>query len=146
MKVLFCTPRSWNPFSALIRWWMGTDYSHAVIKFNLYGKAVVCEAGLRGVVINNWANFAAKYKIVDAIDIKNNEIAKEAIKYCIDNLGDDYSYLAILGIALQKELLGKDGEKSFICSELIARALELKHENIDQITVSELKNLLRKRG
>lgn len=143
MRVLFTKRKKFNIVSWLMSKWMKTDYSHVALCFDLFSERLAVDATIKGVRLSTYDNFISKVDIVREIAIYDKEDVKnEAIRYCLSNMGDHYSSLSILGILLRNKLIGKDGEQRFICSELLARAFNLKHKNLDQITVKELEDLI----
>jgi hypothetical protein len=142
----FSTPKKPAFTSWALRKYMGTDYSHVYMKmYNPYiGKYVVFEASYGDVHCQTYTNFLVGNKVLAEFDgnLKPNE-AKEAIKFVYDQLEKPYSYWAIIGIGLStlfKTKIGKDGDKKFICSELVARALPhlFKFEGKDYLTPRDI--------
>lgn len=140
--IILTTRRTFNLISWLFRWFMGTPYSHCAFIIELYGTEVVIEASLMGgVKMVSADNFFIHNKIVKTYAVKEGK-GDQLLKYSLEQLGDDYSLLSLLGIVSGIATVGKDGHNSFICSELIARGLGLEHHNLDHITVEELDRLL----
>jgi hypothetical protein len=100
--------------------------------FEMHGEMVVLHATGKGVTALSWDRFKAKNKIIKLIEMADEERGRSAFKYCITRLGQQYGFLAILAIGLGIHY--KDGEKTLICSEYVARALNLKFDNLDLIT------------
>lgn len=137
----FSRPKKSNPFSSLIMKFMGTSYSHTYLLFdvNSTGQKVVYQANRHGVICLEYENFKAANVILDEIHILPENRAS-ALSFCISNLGKSYSLLAVFAILLNIKF--GDGTKHFICSELVARALDLKVNNLDTITPREIREIL----
>lgn len=143
MRILLTTKNRFNLFSWFIKKWMKTKFSHAGLVFDLYGVELVFEAtAFFGVRIVTYENFMNNNIIIEVINIADEQKAKKAIAYCFRQLGDQYNFMSVLGIAFKDPKLGVDGENSFQCSELIARAFELRYKSLDHIDVKELKELI----
>jgi hypothetical protein len=123
--------------SALIRWYMGTSYSHVYLKFDAksYNRSLVYEAvgaGVRFVGMNNWAK---DHEEVASFEIEiSDESYKKIMLFCIDNSGLKYGYMQNIGILLADIFkLSKnpltDGDN---CSEAIGEILILEGYKIDK--------------
>lgn len=146
MKVILATRSKFNLFSWLIKKFMRTDYSHCGLYFKMLDLDLVIEAtAFFGVRLLTLENFKKKNIILEEIVINSRPTGDQAVKYCFKQLGDQYSFMSILGIAFKDPKLGKDGQNSFQCSELIARAFNIKHRCLDHINVKELKDLIKGR-
>lgn len=122
---------------ALIRWYMGTPYSHVYMKFDAraYDRSLVYEAvgeGVRFVGMNNWQR---DHEEVASFDIQiSDESYKKLMQFCIDNSGLKYGYFQNIGILvadlfkLKKNPL-TDGDN---CSEAIGQVLSLEGYKIDK--------------
>lgn len=126
----FSKPRKPMIGSSIIQKFDGdAPFSHVYLKvYTPYADRELVYQASHGYVncITFW-NFASGNKPVAefAYEIRE-ERHKEAVRYCMDRLGRPYSYIGLLKIAWKK-LMGRvkngDGEQSYVCSELAARAL-----------------------
>ena len=125
---------------------MRTDYSHCCLLTTIFGRQVILEAtGIYGVRMVEFGIWQKENKILEEIKIDEKSNLINAVRYCIDQLGDGYSWSSLFGILFRFFKLGKDGENNFNCSELLARAFAIKHKSLDHITVKEFKLLLLER-
>lgn len=123
--------------SALIRWYLGTDYSHVSFKFEAksYDRMLVYEAvgaGVRFIGLNQWTT---DHEEVNSVELNiSDENYKRIMQFCIDSSGSGYGYLQNIGILiadlfkLKKNPLVK-GEN---CSEIIGEVLALEGYKIDK--------------
>lgn len=126
-----------NLFSRLISVKLGKGYSHTFMIFEWNGHKIVLHATAKGVNAISWERFKAANKIVKLVEYNNCEKGEKAFRYCISRLGQHYGYLAILAIALGIHY--EDGEKTLICSEYVARALEMKFDKkLDLVTPADI--------
>ena len=128
MEFGFSTPKKWRVTSWLLRKWMGTPYSHVYMKFynGFTGEFVVYEASYGDVHRQAYKNFEESNKIINEISFDlEREDMKRAVAFLDDQLQKPYGYAALFGIILNQLFgisFGHDGDKKFICSELVARA------------------------
>jgi len=161
VKITFTTPKNkWNLFAWLIRRIMGTKFSHVMLEINEpdIDRVTVCHSSAFGV---NYINQSYKKKKYDVIYSKRIDIDREKFialnQFCEDNLDKKYGVLTILGLYLllvfgMLNRIGKDNNKTFICSEFVAKALKsmkicLKTYfgyDVDRMTPHELYVLVRK--
>ena len=106
--------------------------------FDIMGKQVVLHATHKGVNAISLSKFQSENTILKLIEIKDQDKIQKAFSYCIDVLGTPYGYLDIIAITLG--LKYKDGEKTLICSEYVAKALGLSDD--DGITPSDVEGKL----
>ena len=150
---LIYTERKGNLFSWCIKKVLKTKYSHVALQLSdIYGNHVY-QASVTGVNHISEKSFLQKNTIVYKKSITINEETYTKIKeFCLQMLGRSYSFLAILGIFVDlclgvKNKIGKDGARTYICSEFAAHALKIaipfKSEDIDQLDPKELYALTR---
>jgi len=120
-------PRKFNVVSKIIRLHEGTQASHVYIKFysQRYDLWLVYEASrgyVRFIEESNWKkiNESLGEKQIDCGDQMD-----EIVKWCIQKSSTKYGYLTLLGILLKCDKMIEDGNKSFICTELAAKLLNL---------------------
>lgn len=130
IEIGFSRPKKFKLFSVLTRLWQGwTPYSHVYLKFRIEDikRVLVLEASygeVHFIEYSNWqkANICIAKKSLDFGDWTINK----ALVFGIDRLQKPYGITSIVGIFLN-ELFGvkifTDGDKSYICSELVANAL-----------------------
>lgn len=139
IEIGLSSPKRFSIIAKLIQLCLGTNYNHVYIRIGDF----IYQATGRGV-----------HKLIDASFIRYNDIHKVhhidldpdvAKLICEYYLGKNYGYLTILGICSKMvaenltlkilspalhllsrlgKNLGKDGPKSFICSELAAYIIE----------------------
>lgn len=138
----FSTPKTFNPLSYLIKWYLDVPYSHSYLKWtdpNLE-RTIIYEASHLFVHYIEFNNWLAKNNIIYefSIDLDENK-HKELMQFCIDNCSKPYNFTTLIDFVF-KTNYGNDGESSYICSELVARALSI--DDIDQIDPKTLYNLV----
>jgi len=128
----FSRPNKFRLFSFFIMSFLKIDFSHVYIRFydEYTSKWIIFEAShgeVHLIETSNWKNKNITIKEEPfEIDEKHR---REVIRFMIDNLQKPYSYRNILGIVfyqLFKKRLFQDGPSAFICSELVALALDNK--------------------
>lgn len=125
--------------SNLIATKMGKQYSHVFMVFEWNGSMMVLHATGRGVSAVEWSRFSTTNTIIKIVEIKDEVRALKAFKYCISRLGQMYGFLAIIAIGLGIHY--QDGEKTLICSEYVARALDLQFDKIeDSVTPADIES------
>lgn len=136
----FSRPKKLNPLSWAIMKYMKTEFSHTYLVFTVpsTGQRVVYQANRHGVNCVSYDVFKATNIIVDEIEIVEQERQTEALRFCIDNLGNSYSMWALFAIVLNIKF--GDGTKRFICSELVARALNLNIKYLDTVSPKQIKD------
>jgi uncharacterized protein YycO len=120
-----------NIISSLIAAKMGKGYSHVFMLFEWNERLIVLNATGKGIVAYNWDGFKSVNKIVKLVQINDASKIEKAFNYCITRLGQPYGFLAIVAIGLGIHY--EDGEKTLICSEYVARALDLKFDKMDDL-------------
>lgn len=128
----FSRPRRFKIFSALIMLFLGASFSHVYMRFydDYTSKWIIFEASHGEVHLIEEFNWRLKNTVVREQSFELDEKhRREVIRFVIDNLQKPYSFTNILGIVFHS-LTGKkwflDGPKAYICSELIALALDNK--------------------
>lgn len=123
--------------SVLIRWYMGTPYSHVYLKFKSQSldRTLIYEAvgaGVRFIGANRWSGHAEEVSSFE-IQVSDDNYTK-LMQYCVDNAGIEYGFWQNLGIVvanvckLKKNPL-TDGSN---CSEAIGEILELEGYKINK--------------
>lgn len=145
ISVGFSRPRKFAIISKLIRLYQGgTEFSHAFLSIPSEGleRTLVYEASHFFVHFIGRDNFEKKNVITDEFQIEvTPEEKKELLQFCIDNCQKPYGIMELFGI-LFKDDKWKDGDKRFICSELVARAMKI--SNDDYITPKDLYEIIKK--
>ena len=131
IELLFATPKSWNPFSALIRLVDGSKFSHSAIAYGDYDTKLVLHSTRWRVNIETIDLFTKHNKIVETIIVDVN--GKDFLRNIMPHMGKQYGYLTIFGIFLQR-MFAKvgldisppftDGDKTFVCSEMVIYLLQ----------------------
>ena len=131
LTIGFSTPKEFKLFPWLIRKFEGVNYSHCflVVNSESLGRDLVYEASIHNVTFNNYDLFKKKNHIpVKAFINIDRTKKKQLLQRCIDYLGKPYGYKTVLGMALARIFGIKpkwlDGEKSYICNELVGQILQ----------------------
>ena len=142
MILLWTTPKKFHLTSWLISKFIGAKYSHTAIVFRMKetGQDIVFHATRKGVYPVLLDDFRAKNKVIESKIILGEKREKKALHFCIEHLGTKYGFSTILSILFNIKF--SDGNKRLICSELVAKALDLNLENLDQIDPKELIEIL----
>jgi len=128
----FSRPNKFRVFSFLIMLILGIKFSHVYIKFydEYTSKWIVFEASHGEVHLIESSNWLKRNVVVreEKFEIDEDH-RREIIRFMIDHLQKPYSYKNIFAIIIH-QIVGlrvlEDGPKAFICSELIALALDNK--------------------
>ena len=113
----------------MIRWYLGTGYSHVSYHFEAqkYDAILVYEAvgsGLRFIEKSNWLNHA---EVVKSVDLQVSDcIYDRMMSICIKKAGLPYGYKQNIGIIIA-DILNLDHNPfpaNENCSELLAELLE----------------------
>jgi uncharacterized protein YycO len=138
----FSRPKKQKLASNTIQLVLNTNYSHTYLVFDVKstGQRVVYQATLKGVHCLEYETFKKDNIIIDEIYIKDEESRTDALRFCISHLGKPYSLLAIFAILFNIKF--GDGKRSFICSELVARALKLPVNRPDLVTPRDIREYL----
>lgn len=130
-------------------------YSHTYVRYEskLTGVQIVAQASHGFVNEQNFEIFKQKNIVVKErefeVDIEKFKLFR---KFIDENLGKPYSRIQIIFLTIKKlfriELDANNKDDAFICSEFIARVLEvigvLNTSNEDSITPSDLEKLINK--
>jgi hypothetical protein len=152
LKLYFSRPKKLNIASRIIMWRLKTDYSHVAIEVPTgpIGVLDIYQAS-HGTVHSLWAkHWLEDNQVIDEV-IVNVETEKffEIVRYLKKQRQKRYGFWTALASTFpffRKLLVGKDNETHFICSELLAKALDgvIKFDTIDldYITPKQLRSLL----
>lgn len=123
--------------SILIRWYMGTPYSHVYLRFESPSmqRSLIYEAvgaGVRFIGLEKWKTHA---KEVDSFQFEiSDENYKKLMQFCIDQAGDEYGFMQNIGVVLANIL--RKSNNAFTsgenCSETIGEVLELEGFKIEK--------------
>lgn len=152
MKLYFSRPKKFKLGSWIIMKRLRTNYSHVAIEVSTgpIGLQDIYEAS-HGDVHSMWADYWKEDNIVVEEFIINAETREyiEAIRYLKKQRQKKYGFWTALASTIpffRNKMIGKDGGSHFICSELIAKALngviDFKGEDLDYITPDKLRELL----
>jgi hypothetical protein len=151
----FSTARRWNPFSALIKWWWGTDYSHVYVRWSTpWGFDEILEASGTSVKMIEASRWSKKSKVIKEYSFDVDKATFGKLMADIRPLtGLPYGWSQALGIAVA-ELFKLDrnpldsGSKAFVCSEVAMRALKVLgldvDKNYDLVSPKDLMDFLEK--
>jgi hypothetical protein len=125
-------PTTWKPFSWAIQTALNTDYDHAYIQleFPEYGRDIIFQASGLEVNFMSLDIFNSKETITNewAVEVTDKQYI-QIMNFFFSVVGRPYSIMDIVAIALfkifGKKLLRGDGEKAFICSELVGYTMIL---------------------
>lgn len=128
----FSTSKRWKPFSALLKWWWGVDYSHVYIRWTTpWGFDEILEASGTQVRMVEQSIWAKKNQVIHE---KEYELSREEFNRVMIELraktGTPYGYFQLVSIAIC-ELFGMkknpwgDENTTWICSELALKFLEI---------------------
>ena len=125
-------------FSWLITKFIKAKYSHAFICIPIHeiDAHVVFEANRHGVNAISLEKWTEKNQIIDFMEVDDREAINRAHSFAIEHLHVRYSMVAILAIAFNIRF--RDGKRSMICSEFVARAIGAEVKDIDTLDPKEL--------
>lgn len=132
LTLLFTTPKKTNIFSSIIKWRLGTKYSHVcgVVSTGPIGLFDLYQASNGDVNAIELENFLEKNKVIQTcricFDDKNDYYT--LIRFLKKQLGKSYSMMGAIAStfpSLRFLGFGKDGDSEFMCSEYMARGLEM---------------------
>ena len=125
------TSRRWNPFSALIKRWWGTSYSHFFIKWNTpWGFEEILEASSGSLHMISQAWWKKKNRVIMevSIDITRSQWG-QLMTEIRGQSGAPYSWKQIGGIMLRELFqLSRNpvpDSRGWICSEVGAHFIEI---------------------
>ena len=138
----FSRPKKFKIFSWIIQKILKTNYSHTFLVFDVKstGQKVIYQANIKGVNCLEYENFKKDNIILDEIYISNEKKQKNVLKFCISQLGKPYSVIALFAILFNIKF--GDKTKSYICSELVSRALNLPLDRPDLVTPRDIREYL----
>lgn len=135
ISIGFSRPKSkWAIVSGLIRLFQGgTEFSHTYLKFHFdkLERDMIFEAAHLSVHFQEYNNW--KQDKIEVLDIPievDDERSKKIVRFCFDNCNKKYGLMTLICFPLHL-IIGRDGDKSFICSELVADALDM---NMDEFS------------
>lgn len=132
MIIITSSPTKWKIGAEIIKWYQGTNYSHVALIDN---DDLVYQASHGYVNVWNFDVFMESNDVISVYEIPDEAVDMDYIK---SHLGRKYGFDQILRIAfyvLTRIKLKSNGEKRFICSELIGKALRLSW--VDDYTTPE---------
>lgn len=150
----FSTSKRWNPFSALIKTWWDTDYSHVYLKWSTpWGFDEVLEASGMAVRMREATKWEKSQNVIQEYDFTVTKEEFDAIMRQLRPLtGTPYGWVQCLGIAAAEAFNLKknpfsDGSRSLVCSELAYQFLVIlglapKTRNTDLINPKDIKDIL----
>jgi hypothetical protein len=115
--------------SRLLQWWMGTDYSHVFVSWDLHTqeRTIVYHAAHGMVHFKSLTNFFIDDEITHRVKLElTDEQFKKLSQTCIDLAGIPYSKLELLQIFLcdiTKGRIKTEDQPGYICSELVGELL-----------------------
>lgn len=126
--IIFSTPKKFHLSSFLLKtkvFGMGTPFSHTCLKIysTAYDRTLIYEANADGIRAEEFKSWNKKNKVIYEREFKLTMDRKiSLIRFCIDNLGRKYNFKTIRYLFFWDKFKvlfggGKDGPKSFICSE-----------------------------
>lgn len=147
----FSRPVKFKIFSWLIRIYLRTAYSHVYIRFfdEYTQRWIIFEASHGEVHLIESSNWRKENLVIREQAFRVDEQhRREVIRFMIDHLQKPYSFRNILGIIFYQTIGWKppffnDGPDAFICSELIALALDNKiqfKKPLDLVTPRDIWN------
>lgn len=167
MKIIIGFSRAKSPYAILskaIMWAESTPFSHVYLKVTSLeiDEEVIFQASGLKVNIENTLSFNEHSQPVEEYEVDvSEETIKQIWKFIYDNLGKSYSHKAFIGLGFVRlcAIFGhhahnpfKDGEYTYVCSELVAFVLKdyLKYkidepEDMLPIDVNNIINYLGKR-
>lgn len=147
-----------NPYSLAIRLVQGTPYSHTYIRFysESYERELVYQASGLYVNFDSKANFDSKELVIREFVVPVSlDTKKKIVQFAIDQVGDPYDIVGVLGLALVKmsALVGltiknpfRTGDNTYFCSKIVSHVLEeykgISMGNPDNVTPQDAYNIL----
>lgn len=121
MIIATSTPKKFELFSVIIKWYQGTNFSHVLI---IDGDLVYQASHLN---VNCWylETFTDANTIISSYNVPDSTVDMEFVK---EQLGKGYGIGQIFDIAwkvITGIKLKGNGDKKFICSEYVGKALRL---------------------
>lgn len=140
MRIGFSRPRKWMPLSWLIMKWMRTDYSHTFFITVISGVEMVVHAHVSGVDIMPKSRFIEKNKITWSVAYGSDD---KAMTFAMNNIDAKYGWASLLMHPFGVKF--RDGRKTMTCSEFLARACDMKFDDLDSVTPAQIKEYLEQR-
>ena len=154
----FSTHKKFAILAWIIKKVQKTKYSHIYLKFNSDSlqRTLIYQAS--GLEVNFCGDsvFLSKNKIIEEFELYfDNKEHTILLQKCVDLAGTPYGIKELMGIGIVKaaKLLDKniknpfaDGDKSFVCSELIGTLLNMlgyDFDNLDSLTPKDIYEKLR---
>lgn len=137
--------------SWIIRWYMGTPYSHVYMRFESPSmeRSLIYEAvgaGVRFIGFEKWKQHAEE---VDSFNLQlSDKNYKRLMQFCIDQAGDEYGFMQNLGLVWANIFKRKknpltSGEN---CSEEMGEILKLEgfdiNKDLDLLTPKDIHDIL----
>jgi hypothetical protein len=131
----------------------GTKFSHTYIRVrsDSLSRDLIYQATGTGVYFIGSIGFDEEHEVVEEFDLGGTEeIKKVILQWAIDMSGRPYSHKQFLGIGIKRlfKLFGRniknpfsDGNKGYICTELVAEAAKFLGEelkDVDSIGLQEV--------
>lgn len=136
MLVGFSKPKKFKLFSYLVQKILRIPYSHVYLIFEIRSEDIMIHANYKGVNALSHKQFLKDNELIDVFEVTDSFCEISAWLYAINHLGKPYSFWNILAIWLGIRL--KDGERRFICSELVIRALGIHASVPDNATPKDV--------
>ena len=133
----FSAPKSWMIGAEMIKFWMRTPYCHVYLRVysNYTGQSLIYQASHGMVHCLTAANFFTANTAVAEFTVPISEDnLRNTLRFAQQLLGQPYGYLGLIKLVLRKWFKGVkgDGNKSFHCSEFIAKLFPQFIENCPQ--------------
>lgn len=149
MIIGFSCPKQFRIFSSLTKLYQDTPYSHMYIRLydSRTDKWIVYEASYGYTHSISYDKFKDENHIFHEYGIASSENQElNILSFCQDNLQKKYGKLTVLGILFNRQF-GRDGDKTFICSEFVMRLLKISNllehvYDIEYITPVEAHGML----
>jgi hypothetical protein len=126
-------PKKWNPLSPLIRWVMGTPYSHIWILLDdaLFDEDMVLGAENEGFTLFPYERFLLTNNVVKIYDPHPDYHLEVGLRQAVTLIGEPYDKLGLLGMAwvmlgrwLKRKVRNPlASKKALFCSESVAMVL-----------------------
>lgn len=149
----FSRPKKWFvPFAWAIMAYQKTNYSHAYVKFSSASieRTLIYQASGQLVNFIGSEQFDNAEVIVAEYEIEITDDKRKALmQFFVDKAGTPYGVLQCIGLVLNRQFgwnLLRNGDKEFVCSELVARVLHGldvpdSFPNLDYVTPKDVRAL-----
>lgn len=138
----------------LIRWVTKSQVSHTYIKLKTHFESpshLIYQASGITVNVESLENFMGHATVIEELSISiSDQKYDELLAFLLTKLGRPYSMWQLLGMAwvlmmrnfgITVRNPGRDGDHSFVCVELVCRALDI--PNGEELTPQDLLDVLR---